>query len=588
MRTRTHQWNNLTYTLYFTGRDIAALLQEKKTRRDLSRYYERLACEKYYLEFGNANKVLPREQFREIKKALIQEGVRPAGAIITMHRKGPYCYNNPEQMALLRDLATFTAGLFDELIIDDWLFTVCRCPVCVKNRGTKSWAEYRSQLVPRMCARHLIGPAKQVNPKVKIIVKFPNWHEGHHWNGYNVAAQIRQFDEYCVGIETRDQAANPQHLPIYNGYFLPKWIDCAKPGKQGSCWMDNYEMGNRVPEYVAQAYQGVLAGRREIVVWTAGTHFRTNTWMPQVNRKNGSNTWAPTYKALEKELSSLDKLAGLIKAPARGIDFYMPYASEGEYNIFGYLGMIGLPLNPVIKFPMGRGPCILTEHTAKDPQLSKKILQRLQAGGDVLLTGGLFQKLQDSDLRNVLQIQRQGGVVGGRRLEIQGSPGGKRRNFAELKKEMVIPRLLLTTWPNDERIALNRDDGNYIVLSSSSYLNGTLHLLNMPENANDLFLLPALALKTIRDLFIPAIGASLRGESRVALYLYENGVTALYNLNGSRQKVGLFVREPEPGARWKELLHGRKITVTPEDDGTLLGLELGPFEIAVVKQGGFE
>ena len=32
----------------------------------------------------------------------------------------------------------------------------------------------------------IVGPAKAVNPKVKVIIKFPNWYESFQNNGYDL------------------------------------------------------------------------------------------------------------------------------------------------------------------------------------------------------------------------------------------------------------------------------------------------------------------------------------------------------------------------------------------------------------------
>ena len=127
------------------------------------------------------------------------------------------------------------------------------------TRGGRSWAEYRCRLVAEKSAQHLIGPARRVNPRVKLIVKFPNWNECHHHNGYGVAEQIAQFDAFCTGIETRDHAAHRQHIPMYTAYLLEQWQQQADAGKFHSCWVDTGSADNgRERIYLGQVYQGAM------------------------------------------------------------------------------------------------------------------------------------------------------------------------------------------------------------------------------------------------------------------------------------------------------------------------------------------
>ena len=54
-------------------------------------------------------------------------------------------------------------------------------------------------------SRHLIiNPARAVNPKVRIIIKYPNWYESFQALGYDLAVQPRLFDAIYTGTETRD------------------------------------------------------------------------------------------------------------------------------------------------------------------------------------------------------------------------------------------------------------------------------------------------------------------------------------------------------------------------------------------------
>ncbi len=165
-------------------------------------------------------------------------------------------------MATLESRVRVLAQVFDEIIVDDWLFTTCTCDKCLAGRGSESWADYRSQLVAEQSKRHLIDAAKQVRPEVRVIIKYPNWYEGHRQNGYDVARQSPQFDGVSVGIETRQRATHDQHIPIYSGYVFQRWIGGNAGSKWRSAWLDNYEMQGDDNDYVARCGRRSLRGPR--------------------------------------------------------------------------------------------------------------------------------------------------------------------------------------------------------------------------------------------------------------------------------------------------------------------------------------
>jgi hypothetical protein len=62
--------------------------------------------------------------------------------------------------------------------------------------------------------------AKAVNPKVDIIIKYPNWYEHFQGNGYDLAEQPRIFDAIYTGTETRDPVETDQNLQQYESYEI--------------------------------------------------------------------------------------------------------------------------------------------------------------------------------------------------------------------------------------------------------------------------------------------------------------------------------------------------------------------------------
>lgn len=549
-------WKHLKYFMYFTHPEIKKLLLQKKSRKEVLDYFAPLKLSKAYFECVTMSEL---GAMKEICADFQKLGIEPCGALLPAE-KGPLCYNDPAQMDLLEKRVTDMAEIFNEIIVDDWLFTNCTCEKCVAGRGSQSWAEYRPKLLAEQSARRILAPARKTNPKIKLIVKFPNWYEGHAFNGYSHEMQIAQFDEFCTGTETRKLEEGHQHIPVYSAYFFRKWYSCVDKSKCGSVWHDNWDMLGYDREYLAQIYQGILGGSKEILIWSGGHHHK-------------SGPWGGIYPALKKELPAFDALAGLMQGQARGVDYYMPHESEGPYMLFGYLGMSGIPLNPVTQFPDSEGPCLLPDHAAKDPDLASKIVQRLKDGKDLVMTYGLVQKLQHTEVRHFLQIVSQGGTVASNNFGDAGKS----------KKDIAFPKLLLSTWPYVRQAVLSREDGDYGIVMSFKYLNGKVTVINLPENLYDLFRLPEGVLNTIRKAFVPSLGFHLEGPGMLALYAYDPALWLIYNVGKVSCGASLVLHGKNMGKKYQNALTGKKLPLQKEGESLKLKFNLKPFEMLAIK-----
>ena len=73
--------------------------------------------------------------------------------------------------------------------------------------GERSFADFHSDLMHEMSVRCILRPAHEVNPKCKVIIKYPLWYENFHKNGYETVRQTRDFDLIWAGTETREPDA---------------------------------------------------------------------------------------------------------------------------------------------------------------------------------------------------------------------------------------------------------------------------------------------------------------------------------------------------------------------------------------------
>ncbi len=227
----------------------------------------------------------------------------------------------------------------------------------------------------------VIGPAKRVNPKARLIIKYPQWYDQFHERGYEVVRQTADFDRTWVGTETRDYADKRWGgTPQYEAYFIMRWLGGLGGAKCGGGWYDPYGTTERT--YVEQARQTVLAGARESLLFCYGSLLR--------------DTGPKNVEALRANLADLFAVAKEVgRRKAVGIAAYKPPNSDsgGEPRVYDFVGMMGIPLAPCHEFPSDAPAAFFPAHAAKDPALPEKLAAFIASGRPVLVTDGLAKLL---------------------------------------------------------------------------------------------------------------------------------------------------------------------------------------------------
>jgi hypothetical protein len=209
-------------------------------------------------------------------------------------------------------------------------------------------------------------------------------------------------------------------------------------------------------DYVAQVWQAVLARAPEIIFWCAG-------------QLHPPTPAADVYPHLRELMPAFDRVAGMLDGRARGIPIHLPIGSVGEYNVFGYFGMIGLPMEPVTSVPAGGPTTIFTLHSLRQEGLARLVLDRLEAGKNVLLTWPLLDALRQSELGSVVNVINEGAPVSSATFRFRETR--YRYDTAQATHPIAFPRLEVSTWPGVRDIALVREDADFGVLLNEPYLD---------------------------------------------------------------------------------------------------------------------
>jgi len=225
--------------------------------------------DKIYLETHRDLLVVDEATLLKAKKFFESRGIETSGGItLTVNESNnfeTFCYTNPEHRKKIKEIVEFTARNFDELILDDFFFTDCKCNLCIKAKGDRSWTDYRLELMTKAAKELILDPAKAVNPKIKVVIKYPNWYDHFQGCGFNLETEPQLFDGIYTGTETRDPSSN-QHLQSYLGYLIFRYFDNLKPGKNGGGWVDTGGM-TVMDRYAEQLWLTMFAKAPEITLF---------------------------------------------------------------------------------------------------------------------------------------------------------------------------------------------------------------------------------------------------------------------------------------------------------------------------------
>lgn len=508
--------------------------------------------DKIYLETHRDMVIVDEKTIEKVKKFFNSRGVKTAGGITLtvseMNRFETYCYSNPEHRRKVKEIIELTARHFDEIILDDFFFTDCKCELCIRDKGDMSWTDFRLKQMTEAAQSLIIGPAKAVNPKVKMVVKYPNWYEHFQGLGFNLETEPPLFDGIYTGTETRNANAPGQHLQEYLGYQIFRYFENIKPGGNGGGWVDTGGMTS-MDRYAEQLWLTLFAKAPEITLFDFRQMQRTirpadrAEWQDQkpvfdydemikpYTLRGKQVTPTTVARAAGYTFEKVDGFLGKLGKPL-GIQSYRPYHSTGEDFLHNYLGMIGLPMDLKPEFPDDPRMILLTESAKFDPDIVKKIKARLMAGKDVTITSGLLRALSGKGIEDIIELE-----YTDRKALVTDFSAGMFGSANKASKEILIPQIMYLTndsWTDVE--ALGGPVG-WPMLHQGRYGKASLFVLTIPESFGDLYALPQAVLNRIRDVLSPDLKFRIEGPSMVSLFVYDNNTMIVESFLPAETKV---------------------------------------------------
>ena len=500
---------------------------EEEVRKGAEFFQKYVKLDKIYLETYR-DEFAAREKIEMIKRVMKDYGIEVSGGITTVtpdlnesDKKrqrlfNTFCYCNEPMRARLKEVSEYTASLFDEFIIDDFFFTQCMCEDCIREKGNRSWKEFRLAKMLEVSENLIIKPAKKINPKINIIIKYPNWRESFQETGYNPGQQREIFDSIYTGTETRHGAQQDQHLPHYLSYSLMRYFESVAPGRNGGGWFDPFDC-DRIDTYLEQAYLTAFAKPKEIMMFC---------W-PALAGNKRATPLGFMYDRLDTVLSHLGE--------PRGLKVYIPFNSQGDDHIEDYLGMAGVPMEPVCDFPefnvadAASRKVMVTAASLEDAKIVEKLRRFVEAGGHAIATSGFMvgalQKFPEiAELTSVRYTNRS---LTADEFHSPAKIVHFFKNYTKSSEPIEFP--LLEHRNNASWSLVNAGHGEYheSILCYDTYGKGRFTVLTLPEMPSKIYKLPAEILTAIRKE-LDVSGVWIDCADGVSLFTYNNSTFGLY------------------------------------------------------------
>lgn len=493
---------------------------EEQIQRDIDQFRSYIPLKKVYLENHRSTVDVSKEKMKRAREIFEKNGIQVSGGITSTvlvdgERKpsifDTFCYTNEKHRKRYLGIVEDLASVVDEIILDDFFFTACRCEDCIKAKGNKSWSQYRLDLMEDF-SKQIVKRAKEVNPNLNFIIKYPAWYKSYHETGYNPEKQRDIFDMIYTGTETREPVYNAQHMQRYHSYSIMRFLENVAPGRNGGGWIDPYGSSDNINRYLEQAEHTMFAKAKELMLFNF-----EHMLLPEIN----------ALPALGKDLYRVDRLVGAAGKPI-GVSVYEPLNSDGEDHVYNYLGMGGIALEPVPYFDEKASTILLTASSAKDPDILEKLEKFMRNGGNAVLTTGFVHETYDKGVRDLTAVELTGRYVSGTEYMIAN------RNFTtgyvvRGKEPVLFEALQGKDNANWADIAVCCKEFNCPIMTEEDYGKGRLFILNVPQNYADFYALPEKVWETIAKHLSMGQRVYVASDEKCSFFAYDNNIYGVQN-----------------------------------------------------------
>jgi hypothetical protein len=560
-QTATHYKSFIVSTYMIQGTVQSMIDGSMDPAETWSNLTRNLKIDKIYIEVMRNHTLVNEAGLEKLKKFFQDRGVQVCGGLaFSVSEANGYQgfdYADPENRDFAKKAVEMAARHFDEILLDDYYFFDRKTDYDIQAKGSRTWTQYRLDTMREVTQNLIVGAAKAVNPKCKVVIKMANWYDQYASMGNDTEKVPHIDDGMFSGTESRTWFGQEQHLQPYQSYDIMRFMDNLNPGINKGGWVDQGGSNpidryseevldtvfSRCPEMCCFHYAGMLGRIRPSTA---------RTWTNQpitLNLDDVAKTLKPGENMLFADiaaytLSNADLVLSQVGKPV-GIACYTPYHATGEEFLHDYLGMIGLPMDIFPQFPTNADMVLLTEQAKADPDIIQKIEARLTAGKPVCVTSGFVRAMQGKGIEDICELETTGVTIPVRTFAFAGGPGapfrgrgfGARNGGADpnaAARDILIPELkyanILTHDAWGDALGISAGGTTYPVVLSCDYSHSKLYVLVVPNDPADLYALPPSVLSVIRAAAGTAEPVRIdTAPAQVALFRYDNGAFIVQN-----------------------------------------------------------
>jgi hypothetical protein len=547
-------YKNFRVAIYITVGDTKRLADPQTFAKDFARVSSQLQFDKVYIEAYRDRVTATDAELETVKREFQAKGIETSGGVTLAAggsggQFGTFDYENPADRAECERAVRLIARHFDEVILDDFFFYTSKSDADIAAKGNRSWTDYRVDKMREASRDLVLRPAKQENPRVRVIIKYPNWYEHFHGLGYDLAEQPRMFDAIYTGTETRDPEITDQLLQQYESYEIYRYLSNVRPGANLGVWADTFDTRS-IDRYAEQLWDGLFAKAPEQMLFNwhpmaeaAPASAGERPWAKQATSFRwpiaGGNGWA---SAANEALHIADGALSGVGNPV-GVASYRPPHATGEDFLHNYIGNLGVPIELYPDYPANAHTILLTQAAATDPAIVAKIDASLRGGANVIVTSGFLEAMQGRGFEQLAEWHTTGHTIAVDRY-FDGFGAGKGTELKEPGKSapVLFPEVRFYTndsWPIIRGVAAAK---GFPMVLMNHYSKGTLYLWTMPENFGDLYKLPQPMVARIKGYMFGDAPVSIDAPDHVALFTYDNGAFIVENYRGEAADVRLLRR----------------------------------------------
>jgi hypothetical protein len=600
------RYKNFRVAVYCVVDATRRFANEQVLKAEFDRVMARVKFDKVYLEVYRDRRFADEATLEKIKKFFTDHGVAVAGGLTLSAgggggQFGTFDYENSADRDECKKAVQLAARHFDTVILDDFFFYTGKSDADIAAKGKRSWTQYRLETMRQASTDLVLKPARAVNPKIKMIIKYPNWYEHFQGLGYDLEKQAHWFDGIYTGTETRDPTATDQLLQQYQSYEIVRYFDNIRAdGGNGGGWVDTFDVRYadryaeqlwdtlfaKAPEITLFSWHGMSASENlapgERDAWKAKpTSFNwdamVRSYVPPSGESAAPNWGHVAGWSLEQVDRALDKLGKPI-----GVKSYKPPGSTGEDFLHNYLGNIGIPIELVPEFPGDADIVLLAESAKHDPDIVAKVKKHLASGKNVMITSGLLRALADRGIKDIAEAEATGRVVSIR--DFSGSFGaGRSQPLNDPKQQspgVLFPEIRFFT--NDMWAVVRGVAGakGFPIVLMNHYSKGIFYVLTVPENMSDLYNLPPSVTDAVKGHVQREFPVRIDAPAQVALFAYDNGAFVVESFRAEDTEVTVSVMGND--VKLKNALTGAALK---EAAPAYRGRQMGPlrtyFKVAV-------